>query len=194
MLILNFTKKNDILHFPGRYIHAEDLWKKDEEKKHLSEKNGYIYLALTAADDSDMAAFFFFVEEIDPDIVIPVGVYPINSSEDYGTVLANPGVQGDGVWPSYYALLAEGGLAIPLWLLVGGTVEVTKDTAGNAHMEVDAVNSYGVSVHIVYDGTPTDVENVPTEDRIGNKKLITNGQLMILRNGELYNATGARLK
>lgn len=171
------------------YTTADNVQIEDQTKE-----NGYIYLALTAADDSDMAAFFFFVEEIDPDIVIPVGVYPINSSEDYGTVLANPGVQGDGVWPSYYALLAEGGLAIPLWLLVGGTVEVTKDTAGNAHMEVDAVNSYGVSVHIVYDGTPTDVENVPTEDRIGNKKLMTNGQLMILRNSELYNATGARLK
>lgn len=45
-----FYKKNDILHFPGRYIHAEDLWKKDEEKKHLSDKNGYKFLTLWESD------------------------------------------------------------------------------------------------------------------------------------------------
>lgn len=155
---------------------------------------GYIYLALTAADASDMAAFFFFVEETDPDITIPEGVYPINSTEDYGTVYANPGVQGDGVWPSYYAqMLEDGSLVVPLWLLVGGTVEVTKDEAGQPYMEVNAINSYGVLVHIIYDGRATSLENVPT-DKPQISKQILNGQLFININGETYNATGARIK
>ena len=154
--------------------------------------NGYIYLALTAADGSDMAAFFFFAEETDEDIIVPVGVYPIDSSEEYGTVFANPGVQGDGVWPSYYArMLEDGSLITPLWLLVDGTVEVTKTEEGYPYLEVNAVNSYGVEVHIVYDGTPvgSGVEDIqlPTAD---TRKVLRDGQLLIIRNGETFNTVG----
>ena len=158
-----------------------------------SEKNGYIYLALTAADGSDMAAFFFFVEEADEENIIPEGVYPINASEEYGTVYANPGVQGDGVWPSFYAqMLEDGSLVVPLWLLVGGTVEVTKTEEGYPYLEVNAYNSYGVEVHIVYDGTMTAVSDV--QSPVSNtRKIMENGQLLIIRNGETYNAIGNRL-
>ena len=155
--------------------------------------NGYIYLALTAADGSDMAAFFFFVEEADEDIIIPAGVYPIDSSEEYGTVYANPGVQGDGVWPSFYArMLEDGSLVVPLWLLVDGTVEVTKTEDGKPYLEVNAVNSYGVEVHIVFDGTATGLENINVNVE-GVRKQIIDGQLVIIRNGESYNILGARL-
>ena len=157
-------------------------------------ESGYIYLCITAADDSDQAAFFFFAEDVDTDIIIPVGVYPINDSQDYGTVLANPGVQG-AVWPSFYAELAEdGGLITPLWLLVGGTVEVSKNSANEVYMEVNAVNSYGVSVHIVYDGTtPTGVPDAfsPQTQPV---KYIKNSQLLIRKNGNEYNAQGIIVK
>ena len=157
--------------------------------------NGYIYLSITAADMSDMCAFFFFVEEADDDIVIPVGTYPINLTEEYGTVQANPGVQGNGVFPSFYAqMLEDGSLIVPLWLLVGGTVDVTKDEEGNAHLEVNAVNSYGVPVHIVYDGTPvnTAVENTQSP-MIRSQKLLRNGHLIIKNAGAEYNAQGMKL-
>lgn len=158
--------------------------------------NGYIYLSITAADMSDMCAFFFFVEEADDDIVIPVGTYPINLTEEYGTVQANPGVQGNGVFPSFYAqMLEDGSLIVPLWLLVGGTVDVTKDEEGNAHLEVNAVNSYGVPVHIVYDGTPinTAVENTQLP-MTRSQKLLRNGHLIIKNAGVEYNAQGAKVQ
>ena len=157
--------------------------------------NGYIYLSITAADMSDMCAFFFFVEEADDDIVIPVGTYPINLTEEYGTVQANPGVQGNGVFPSFYAqMLEDGSLIVPLWLLVGGTVDVTKDEEGNAHLEVNAVNSYGVPVHIVYDGSPinTAVENTQSP-MTRSQKLLRNGHLIIKNAGAEYNAQGMKL-
>ena len=156
--------------------------------------NGYIYLAITAADQSDMCAFFFYAEEADEDIIIPTGVYPINYSEEYGTVQANPGVQGNGVLPSFYAQIFEdGSLVVPIWLLVDGTVEVTKDEDGNPHLEVNAFNSYGVPVHITYDGSFTSaVENITTEK--GATKRIENGQLLINRNGELFNVLGTRVQ
>ena len=160
-----------------------------------TDKNGYIYLEINAADNSDQAAFFFYVEEADEDINIPEGVYPIDYSEEYGTVSANPGVQGNGVWPSYYARKAENGFAVPLWLLVGGTVEVTKTEEGYPYLEVNAVNSYGVEVHIVYDGTPvgSGVEDIqlPTAD---TRKVLQDGQLLIIRNGETFNAVGTLVK
>ena len=158
-----------------------------------TERNGYIYLALTAADGSDMAAFFFFAEEADEDIVVPAGVYPINSSEEYGTVFANPGVQGDGVWPSFYArMLEDGSLVVPLWLLVDGTVEVTKTEDGKPYLEVNAVNSYGVEVHIVYDGTTTGLEDIdrPTDNTC---KVLRNGQLLIIREGKTFNVVGIEM-
>lgn len=159
-----------------------------------TEKNGYIYLALEAADGSDMAAFFFFVEETDEDIIVPAGVYPIDSSEEYGTVQANPGVQGDGVWPSFYArMMEDGSLITPVWLLVDGTVEVTKTEEGYPYLEVNAVNSYGVEVHIVFDGTATSLENINVNIE-GIRKQIIDGQLVIIRDGKAYNAQGSQVK
>ena len=159
-----------------------------------TEKNGYIYLALTAADGSDMAAFFFFAEETDEDIIVPVGVYPIDSSEEYGTVFANPGVQGDGVWPSYYArMLEDGSLITPLWLLVDGTVEVTKNADGKLSFEINALNSCNIPVHIVYDAAASGVENINVNVE-GVKKQILDGQLVIIRDGKAYNAVGAQVK
>jgi hypothetical protein len=157
--------------------------------------NGYIFLQLIAADESDEAEFFFYAEQADEDIVIPVGTYTIDYTEDYGTVQANPGVQGNGVWPSFYAEKAEGGFAVPLWLLVGGTVEVTKDEDGHPYLEVNAYNSYGVPVHIVYDGTPigAGVENVAKEQTAA-EKVLKNGQLLIIRNAETYNIVGQAVK
>ena len=160
-----------------------------------TERNGYIYLAFEAADGSDMAAFFFFVEEPDEDIIVPAGVYPIDSSEEYGTVYANPGVQGDGVWPSFYArMMEDGSLVVPLWLLVDGTVEVTKTADGKPYLEVNAVNSYGVEVHIVYDGTATSVENLPMGDTVDTHKWMIDGRLVIIRNGEAFDVMGVRVK
>ena len=158
-----------------------------------TENNGYIYLALTAADGSDMAAFFFFAEETDEDIIVPAGVYPIDASEEYGTVFANPGVQGDGVWPSFYArMMEDGSLIVPLWLLVDGTVEVTKTEDGKPYLEVNAINSYGVEVHIVYDGTTTcgtDI-NKPSDN---THKVLRDGQLLIIREGKTFNVVGAEM-
>ena len=184
---LDFDEPEEII---DRTYTTDDYVKIDDQ----TEKNGYIYLALEAADGSDMAAFFFFVEEADEDIIVPAGVYPIDSSEEYGTVQANPGVQGDGVWPSFYArMMEDGSLITPLWLLVDGTVEVTKTEEGYPYLEVNAVNSYGVEVHIVFDGTATSLENINVNIE-GIRKQIIDGQLVIIRDGKAYNAQGSQVK
>ena len=154
---------------------------------------GFLYLCITAADNSDQAAFFFYTNEEDPDIIIPEGTYPINDSEDYGTVSANPGVLG-AVWPSFYALLTlDGGIITPLWLITSGEVKISKNEHGEIYMEVNARNSYDVPVHIVYDGTGTGITNIPSP-QTHTTKYIHNGQLIIKRNNINYNAQGAMIK
>lgn len=155
---------------------------------------GYIAFDAKAADGSDNLVLAIFAEEADPEIVIPEGVYPIDYSEEYGTVLANSGIQGGYVYPSFYTLLDGGNIVAPLWLLVGGTVEVSKTENGNLYLEVNAVNSYNVPVHVVYNGDGTGVENINVEDITGVKKMMVDGQLVIIRNGKAYNAIGAQVK
>jgi hypothetical protein len=58
---------------------------------------------------------------------------------------------------------------------------------------VNAVNSYGVEVHIVFDGTATSLENINVNVE-GLRKQIIDGQLVIIRNGKAYNAQGAQVK
>jgi hypothetical protein len=85
-------------------------------------------------------------------------------------------------------------LEAPLYFMVEGTVEVSKNNDGKLHLEVNALNSYDVPVHIVYDASGTGLEDIAVEDVVGVKKMIIDGQMVIIRNGEAFHATGARVK
>ena len=160
-----------------------------------TEDAGYIYFEVDAADGSDLMAMYFFAEEADKDIIIPVGTYTIDASEEYNTVLASVGVVDGSVYPSFYAqVTTDGYIAVPLWFFVGGTVEVSKTENNKLYVEINAINSYDQPIKIVYDGTGTGVENIEVENITGVKKMMVDGQLVIIRNGEAFNATGARVK
>lgn len=156
---------------------------------------GIIYMEALSMEAQDAFSLLFLVEESDPDIIIPEGTYEISDSWDYNTVLAGSGIGYDGeLAPSFYATFdAEGYVEIPLYFLVKGTVVVTKNENGGLHMEITATNSYDVPVHIVYNASATGLENVATKDIIGVEKMLIDGQLVIIRNGQIFNATGAQL-
>ena len=160
----------------------------------VDELGAIIYFSIEAADASDLTDMIFFADQVDELTVLPVGTYTINDSETSGSVLANPGVQGQDVYPSLYATLSPGGLD-KLYLLVGGSVEVTKNELGNLHVEVNAVNSYNVPVHIVYDDDAVHaaVENIQTNQSTAEKQIKDN-QLYIIREGKTYNVMGAEIK
>jgi hypothetical protein len=143
-----------------------------------------------------MMVLYFFANEADNEVTIPVGVYEINSSLQVGTVLASTGANEDNtVSPSIYATLTDGYLE-QLYFMVDGEVTV-ENKDGYLHVEVNAVNSYGVPVHIVYDGTPanTAVENVHSQLPMTNsQKIMRHGRLYIKNNGSTYNMTGARVR
>ena len=155
--------------------------------------DGYGIIQLIIADADYAVDFYFNADAMDPVIGVPAGVYPIDLSFDSGTVLACKGILPDGPAQSYFCGIdADGYLDEQrLYCLVDGTV-VVENVNGKLKVEVDAVNSYDVPVKLHYCAAGTDVENVEVETKAA--KRIMNGQLYIIRNGQIYNATGALVK
>lgn len=162
------------------------------------ESHNQLYFDILAADYSNVTALVFFVDHMDDDITIPEGVYPINSSMALGTVYASPGVAvGGGPIQSYFCYTYVEGDYIyyneeGLYCLVDGTVTVKK-VNGKLSIDVDAYNSYDLSVKLHFSADATAVEDINVDSTNISKRLI-NGQLLINRNGKTYNATGALVK
>mgnify|MGYP006988411199 CR=1 FL=1 len=137
----------------------------------------------------------YTLSEADAENVIALGTYPINSTGFDGTVLASTGMDWEGnVMPSYYAGYMEGWLLEPFYFFVSGEVVVYKNEAGELALEINALNSCDIPVHIVYDGTPinTAVENTQSP-MTRSQKLLRNGHLIIKNAGAEYNAQGMKL-
>ena len=137
--------------------------------------------------DGDLMALWFYVEYIDDEIVIPEGEYTIDDSDDYWSV-----IKGDGSLGKSFYSTHDGEYFTSLYFLVDGTVVVSKKN-GKLHLEMHALNSYDVPVHVVYaPGATTGVEN--TQSPIPNaQKVLRQGQLLIDHEGKIYNAQGAQL-
>lgn len=154
---------------------------------------GRIYATLKATNGSDMALIGFNVEATDPDITIPAGVYTIDKSGDKGTVIACPGIQGGKVTASFYGKCnASGALQTPMYFMVAGTVTV-ENRDGNLFIEVDALNSFDIPIHITYTVTETALENSTVESS-STRKVIENGQLLILRGNDRFNVLGTKIQ
>jgi hypothetical protein len=189
------TTYNNHLNYDAEEGAIDRSYTADDEMLIETYDDGSSYFEVMAADGSDICALYFIAEEYDKDITLMPGTYTISGNLDYMTVLASAGVVGGKVNPSFYGLMSEDGKGIvpPLYFIVGGTVEV-ENRDGKLYIEVNAVNSYNVPIHIVFDGTKqtTAVENITTEK--GATKRIENGQLLINRNGNTYNVLGAQIQ
>ena len=161
--------------------------------------NNRFYLDILPTDYSSVAQLCFIIEETDEQTIVPAGTYPIKELSDpavLNSVVACPGVSAQDYTPlpsSYCKLTPEGYFVEEeCYFLVDGTVTVA-NADGKLKLDVDAVNSYDLPVKLHYLITPTDVENVETTPSNSVKKQIINGQLLIIRNGEIYTITGAKL-
>ena len=158
-------------------------------------EDGVIYLNIDAANGSNTISVAFFAEAADPVIGIPAGTYEINDTQDYGTVMSSPGVQGGYIYPSFYGNMnAQGQITIPCYFMVSGNV-VVENIEGHLKVTIDALNSYDVPAHIVYEADPVGsaVENV-TVDTTNASKVIENNQLFIMKEGVMYNVLGSVVK
>jgi hypothetical protein len=199
----NVTMKSKIqrphLDFDSQDTPVDRIFTAQDEVTTLDmiEEMGMIYFSVQSKEYWDVFDFSLIVEEADPDIVLPVGEYEINDSGDYNTVLAGQGID---MWmgmmtPGFYGFVNEEGYILePMYFLVAGNVVVSKNNDGTLRVEINAVNSYDVPVHLVYDASVTGLENLEVNDVVATKKMIVDGQLVIIRNGKAYNAMGAIVK
>ena len=158
---------------------------------------GMIWLELVPGDFTNVCAIYFNADEMDPEIGIPAGVYPIDKSYEAGTVVASNGIAMNGApLEAFFCGLTEGSdgyyYTDPLYCLVDGTITV-ENVEGQLKVEVDAVNSYDVPVKLHYCGPITPVDNVEVESNTVQKRII-DGQLVILKNGKTYTIMGAEMK
>jgi hypothetical protein len=155
---------------------------------------GYMVFSVTAADKSDMVVLYLFTDTPDVEIGLPEGTYIINNSCKNKTILASTGLNEDGsVSPSLYSTL-DGEYLDVLYFLVDGTAEVSKNEDNQLYVDIHAVNSYDVPIHIVYDASATDIQDLPVTDNQEVQKMMIDAQLRIIRNGHMFNTLGAKIK
>lgn len=185
---INMTSKVDKPHFEDdeqvRPINRTIYGKNGVTIQNNIDKDATIMFELFT--DNELMALWFIAEEPDDDIIIPEGVYPIDDSDDYGSVIPSDGSLGK----SFYAT-HDGVYFTSLYFLVSGTVEV-RNNNGHLYMEINAVNSYDVPVHIIYDEAGTTHVDSPTAPAIDTKKILQDGHLLIESNGSTYNIFGSK--
>lgn len=158
---------------------------------------GELYVGIIASDMSDLVSLMFFVNDTVEGLVIPEGTYPICDTYAEGTALASTGYNAEyGAMPSNYCTLVEneGKFYLnELYFMVGGNV-VVEHVEGHLKITIDAVNSYDVPAHIVYEAAPVEAgfENI----KVGTNasKMIENNQLLIIKDGVKYNVMGSVVK
>jgi hypothetical protein len=160
-----------------------------------TQANGLITFEAESTTHNDAVALYIFANHFDAEIGIPEGTYPINSSLQAGSVLASTGINPDdnSVSPSLYYTFS-GDYIDTLYFFVEGNVTVTRNKAGKLHLEVNALNSYDIPIHIVYEEDPveTNIENVIIDTNAS--KILKDGQLFIMKEGIRYNVLGTVVK
>lgn len=196
---ISFTSKYARPHLPGD-AEEEAVERTYTTDDHITisdytQTNGLIIFEAESTTHNDAVALYIFANHFDAEIGIPEGTYPINSSLQAGSVLASTGINPDdnSVAPSLYYTFS-GDYIDTLYFFVEGSVTVTRNKAGKLHLEINALNSYNIPIHIVYeeDPTETDIENIIVDTNAS--KIVKDGQLFIMKEGIMYNVLGAVVK
>ena len=133
----------------------------------------------------------FYPTAIDPATTLPVGIYPIDSSEAIGTVYAGQGVQNNAVVGSVCGDFTSQGLEVPCFFVATGTVKV-EAADGKLRLTLDAQNTNGLPIQVTYYEGTTALENATT-DTIAVRKIVRDGQVYILYGADTYTTTGVLL-
>ncbi len=133
----------------------------------------------------------FYPTTIDPATTLPVGIYPIDSSEATGTVYAGQGVQNNAVVGSVCGDFTSQGLEVPCFFVATGMVKV-EAADGKLRLTLDAQNTNGLPIQVTYYEGTTALENATT-DTIAVRKIVRDGQVYILYGADTYTTTGVLL-
>ncbi len=197
-------------HITGTFSHAMDpAYQFDSEEdleKEFTEilvadstaSYGILDILLSTADLTTTgtgyeAEIYLYAEAAAEGSIIPVGVYPINSTREFGTVMASKGYI-DGYDMPLYVNEYQNQQYADSWYVVSGTVTVTYEN-NVLELTVDGTNYMGASVYLHYVGNaPTGIEEVVVDGVEGVKKQLIDGHMVIVKDGQAFNVLGARVK
>lgn len=125
----------------------------------------YFYMG----DDNYQITLDVFIDYIDYNTILPVGTYPINSSNSLGTILASEGMGYTGALPSNmlaigYDQETDEYYATDVWYIVSGQLQVSQTTNG-VRYELNATTKYGSTINAVYEGQVQSINQVTTFDK-----------------------------
>lgn len=147
---------------------------------------GGCFIDVENLERGDMFGCYIYLEGE----TLEAGEYPINDTYEPGTVQAGL-CDGMSIYPTIYATLDEEGyINVPMWYCTTGTVTVSFDADGNIVLVCDAVNTNGVSVHVVVNEKGlVGIQNVATQ-ALKDGKFFEQNSVVIRNNGNEYNAYG----
>lgn len=152
------------------------------------------YVSFTALSTTGKLTYLeFYPETLDPTTTLPVGIYPIESSENKGTVYAGQGVLNNSIVGSVCGDYTSQGMNVPCFFVATGTVKV-EAANGKLRLTVEAQNTNGLPIRVVYEGTTgmTALENTAA-DTVAVRKIVRDGQVYILYGTDTYTTTGTLL-
>ncbi len=197
----NYYDNSDVIEFTLNLTATVEDYEEPQEQgnQYDSQDEGFYYkFPEYTIDDQYLAQYnAFIVDAIDAEnhtislefnvaagtTELPAGVYPINDTYAAGTVSA--GTVDQSIYGSFAGTLnAEGLVTVPLWLLNAGTVTVLE----NGVIEVAATNTWGQGIYSRLGQYPEGVENTEIKGQI--RKVMEDGQIIILKDGKRFTTTG----
>ena len=148
----------------------------------------YGNISVNANDGEAAIGLEFWVAEGETTLL--PGVYPISETNEGNTVSASKGMNSSGRLTLSLAGLINGSREFTnVWYIVSGNVTIGEDGI----ITVDALNSNGKKVNCKLLADVSGIEDVKT-DAVKVSKYIENGQILINRNGKVYNIQGIQMK
>lgn len=172
------------------------------EYQDLSENLGYACSSLYLMNDEYEMELTVFVTGTGDETLIAPGTYAIDSTYAEGTVMASPGGDDYYDYPSYLITDFEYDSEYGQWVynttyyLVSGTLEVLA-VEGGVQMNIHATSYFGTTVNATYmhaEGEPSDQDALDNTTALPKTtKTISNGMMLIRRNGKTYTVIGNAL-
>ena len=169
------------------------------EYQDLTSNLGYACSSLYFFSEEYEMELSVFVEGSGDDTFIAPGSYPVDTTYAAGTVMASPGGDEYYDYPSYlitdfvYDSENDYWTYNTTYYLVSGTLEVLA-VEGGVQMNVNATTYYGSTIRATYMhavGEPNEEDAVDNATVLPKTmKRISNGMLLIERNGKTYTTIG----
>lgn len=151
-----------------------------------------IYLTNLLSDEYGMRAYIHL--GMYSDVAYPAaGTYPVNGSEESGSFSSSLGIYGTTPIPCYAAIVDNNGAVRQIWFLVDGSVTLGYDEEGQPTLQGECTSYFGSTIQFFYHAGGQGLEDVQ-EAGTEVRKIISNGQIHILRGGATYDLTGRKIQ